>query len=62
MQDVAELRERAARLLALALRAQEYGQVTVAEELAELASDDLVHAEEIDGHDHWRYHQRRAAH
>ncbi len=61
MQDVTELRERAARLLALALRAQGHGQNRIAEELTELASEDLTHAEQINGHDHWRYHQRPAA-
>ncbi len=62
MQGVTELRERAARLLALALRAQEHGQAMVAEELTELASEDLTHVEQIDGHDQWRYRQRTAAH
>ncbi len=33
----------------------------IAEELTELASEDLTHAEQIDGHDHWRYRQRPAA-
>ncbi len=61
MQDVTELRERAARLLALALRAQAHGQNRIAEELTELASEDLTHAEQIDGRGDWRYRQRPAA-
>ncbi len=49
MENVAQLRERAAQLLALALRAHEHGQATVADELTEMALKNLTHAEVING-------------
>ncbi len=48
--NVTQLRERAAQLLALALRAQEHGQTIVADELTEMALKDLTHAEVINGY------------
>ncbi len=50
MESETQLRERAAHLLALALRAHEHGQTTVADELTEMALKDLTHAEVINGH------------
>ncbi len=47
-EDAVRLRERAARLLALAMRAQEHGQTSVSMELTTLASDILAHAEDIE--------------
>ncbi len=49
MENVTQLRERAAQLLALALRAHEHGQTTVADELTEMALKDLTLADLI-GH------------
>jgi hypothetical protein len=46
--DVAQLRERADHLFAIALRARERGQIAVAEELTQLAAEVLDHAADIE--------------
>lgn len=45
--DVGNLRERAASLFALALRAAEHGQSVLATDLTALASEALSHAEAV---------------
>ena len=48
MEDVRELRGRAARLLRLSLKAADNGQIVIADELVLLASEALSHAEVIE--------------
>jgi hypothetical protein len=47
MDDIDQLRDRSARLFALALLAEDRGQPAVAEELILLSFDALKHADEI---------------
>jgi hypothetical protein len=48
MDDAAQLRDRAARLFAIALAADKKGQSVISDELMQLASEALSHAEDID--------------
>ena len=48
MDDADRLRNRATRLLALAILVREQGQIEHSDQLAQLASEILVHAEEME--------------